>query len=135
MSMEEALITHRGGCHCGAVRFEVDAPSTLRILSCNCSRCRQLGYEHLIVPEDRFRLQKGRDHLTAYTFNTGVARHLFCATCGVQSFYVPRSRPDGYSINARCLDEGTVIAKHVESFDGQRWEESAAALTPLPDRG
>jgi hypothetical protein len=50
------------------------------------------SYLHLIVPDGRFRLLQGEDELATYTFNTGVARHLFCRTCGIKSFYVPRLR-------------------------------------------
>ena len=94
------LVAHRGGCHCGAVRFEVDAPARLLVHDCNCSICAMSGFQHLIVPGSRFRLLAGADALTEYTFNTGVARHLFCRRCGVKSFYEPRSNPDGYSVNA-----------------------------------
>ena len=117
-------VTHRGGCHCGAVRFEVDAPADIEVLECNCSRCRQIGFLHLIAPKSRFRLVSGEDVLTTYTFNTGVAKHLFCSRCGVQSYYVPRSNPDGYSVNARCLDEGTVTRMKVTPYDGQNWEHA-----------
>ena len=87
-----------------------------------------LGYLHLIVPAERFRLVTGEDALTTYTFNTGTAKHLFCSRCGVQSFYVPRSHPDGYSVNARCLDPGTVRSTRITPFDGANWEASAAGL-------
>ena len=101
------MITHSGGCHCGRVRFEVDAPAELSIDDCNCSMCARTGYLHLIVTADRFRITKGADALTTYTFNTGTAKHLFCATCGIKPFYVPRSHPDGFSVNARCIDSPT----------------------------
>lgn len=126
-----ALRTHRGGCHCGAVRFEVDAPENPTVHECNCSICSKSGYLHLIVPGARFRLLSGREQLTTYTFGTGVAQHLFCRVCGIKSFYVPRSNPDGYSINLRCLDRSTVEQVTIEPFDGQHWEQSAAALTHL----
>jgi hypothetical protein len=119
------LIRHRGGCHCGRVRFEVDAPATLEVLECDCSLCRKAGFLHLIVPKTRFRLLSGEDALTTYTFNTGVAKHLFCATCGIKSFYVPRSHPDDFSINVRCLDEGTVAGMVVTPFDGRDWSKGA----------
>jgi hypothetical protein len=125
------LVTHRGGCHCGAVRFEVDAPAELELSECNCSICRRTGYLHLIVPRSRFRLLAGRDRLTSYRFNTGTAEHLFCATCGVKSFYVPRSHPGGYSVNARCLEPGSATGSRVTPFDGARWEESAGSLRRL----
>jgi len=129
-----SLVVHRGGCHCGRVRFEVEAPAALELTECNCSMCRRAGYLHLIVPRDRFRLVSGRDALSSYRFHTGVAEHLFCATCGIKSFYVPRSHPDGISVNARCLDPGTVASQRVTPFDGAHWEESAGSLPPLDRR-
>jgi hypothetical protein len=125
------LVTHRGGCHCRRVRFEVDAPSAIEVLDCNCSVCRMSGYLHLIVPAVRFRLLTGAEELAEYTFNTGAARHLFCRHCGVKSFYVPRSHPDGFDINARCLDEGTVSAMTVTPFDDNDREAATAALAHL----
>ncbi len=126
-----ALVIHRGGCHCGAVAFEVDAPRRLVVQECNCSICRMTGYLHLIVPASRFRLLRGKEQLAEYTFNTGTARHLFCRRCGIKSFYVPRSNPDGCSVNVRCLDVATLEQVAVEPFDGQNWERSAAALEHL----
>jgi hypothetical protein len=117
------MIVHRGGCQCGRVRFEVQAPSRLPVVECNCSICAKSGYLHLIVPSSRFRLLQGEDALTTYSFNTGVAKHLFCSSCGIKSFYVPRSHPDGFSVNARCLDPGTVEGIDVEPFDGREWEK------------
>lgn len=127
-SHEDQLITHRGGCHCGRVRFEVDAPADLVVDDCNCSMCRKVGFLHLIVPRARFRLVQGQDALTTYMFGTHTARHTFCSACGIKAFYVPRSHPDGYSVNARCLDPGTARGMEVRAFDGSRWEEHVAAL-------
>jgi hypothetical protein len=128
------MVTHSGGCHCGRVRFEVEAPAELEVSECNCSMCSRTGYLHLIVPKTRFRLVSGREWLSSYRFNTGVAEHLFCSVCGVKSFYVPRSHPDGYSVNARCLDPGTVRScATVRRFDGANWEAHAAELPPLPE--
>jgi hypothetical protein len=84
--------------------------------------CSRTGYLHLIVPRDRFRLTSGEDALTTYTFNTGTARHLFCRKCGIKSFYVPRSHPDGISVNARCIDSDTVTGMTIEAIDGRHWE-------------
>ena len=124
-------ITHRGGCHCGAVRFEVRAPAHITVQHCNCSMCSKTGYMHLIVPAADFTLLSGAAQLNAYTFNTGTAKHLFCTVCGIKSFYVPRSNPDGFSINLRCLDEGTVEQVTVEDFDGRDWEAHGADLAHL----
>ncbi len=122
---------HAGGCHCGRVRFEVQAPRDIEVSECNCSICSKTGYLHLIVPKQRFRLLAGAEALTSYRFNTGVAEHLFCRHCGVKSFYVPRSHPDGISVNARCLDDGSVAGIKVSAFDGANWEQHAGELAPL----
>ncbi|HEY1461627.1 MAG TPA: GFA family protein [Casimicrobiaceae bacterium] len=118
---------HTGGCHCGRVRFDVEAPARLSVLDCNCSMCAKTGYLHLIVSKANFRLLQGGEQLTTYTFNTGVAKHLFCAVCGIKSFYVPRSHPDSYSVNARCLDNVSIEAMTIEPFDGREWEHAQAA--------
>jgi hypothetical protein len=122
------MTIHRGGCHCKRVRFEVEAPSEVEVLECNCSLCEKLGYLHLIVPKADFKLVSGADCLTSYQFNTGTAKHLFCKVCGVKSFYVPRSHPDDFSVNARCLDDGSVQMMTITPFDGQNWEDAAEAL-------
>ena len=95
--------------------------------------CTRTGFRHLIVPTERFRLVAGQDVLTTYSFNTHTAKHLFCSVCGVKPFYVPRSHPNDYSINARCLDDGTVDMLTVTPFDGQNWEEAAEELSPLTE--
>jgi hypothetical protein len=117
------VITHSGGCHCGRVRFEVQAPAEIEVLDCNCSICSKTGYLHLVVPAERFRLLSDAASLTSYQFNTGTARHLFCSVCGIKSFYVPRSHPDGYSVNARCLDAGTVTGMRTVACDGRDWDK------------
>lgn len=117
-----------GGCHCGRVRFEVDAVAPLRVLDCNCSICRMTGFLHLIVRADAFRLLRGDDALVDYRFGTGTARHLFCSHCGVKSYYVPRSHPDGYSVNARCLDGVDLATLRITPFDDGDREASMAAL-------
>ena len=130
---DQTLTTHRGGCHCGAVQFEADAPAHLVVQECNCSICAASGLLHLIVPRSRFRLLQGADALQEYTFNTGVARHLFCRHCGIKSFYVPRSNPDVYSVNARCLAPDTIASLVIEPFDGRNWEVNAGALRHLSE--
>ena len=117
------MITHTGGCHCGRVRFEVIAPARIEVAECNCSICSKIAYLHLIVPAERFKLLSGSESLATYTFNTGTAKHLFCSVCGIKSFYVPRSHPDGFSVNARCLDPGTVEAMTVMQVNGREWEK------------
>ena len=105
----------------GAVRGGYPAAAAA-VLDCNCSICRMSGYVHLQVPKPRFRLLRGEDALTTYTFNTGTAQHYFCRICGIKSFYVPRSFPEGYSINLNCLDKMQITSVMVEKFDGDNWE-------------
>lgn len=120
-------MAYSGSCHCKAITFEVECGDTVEVEDCNCSICSKFGYLHLIVPHNKFKLLSGEDNLTTYTFNTGVAKHTFCKTCGAKPFYVARSNPDGIDVNLRCLD---TKPKHITivPFDGQNWEANAASL-------
>lgn len=117
-----------GGCHCGAVRFRVRVTERIAI-DCNCSICTRKGFLHLIVGADDLVVVSGVDALTEYRFGSGTARHLFCSTCGVHPFYVPRSHPDGWSVNVRALDDDALRASFtVEPFDGRNWDASVERL-------
>ena len=118
---------YTGGCHCGAVTFEVEAPEVIEAEHCNCSICRKSGFLHLIVPLENFSLLSGRDALSTYSFNTGIAKHTFCEVCGVKPFYTPRSNPDGIAVNVNCL-EVLLSEVKVTEFDGQNWEKHAHTL-------
>lgn len=131
MSAPDGFTWRAGGCHCGAVRFEAALPEVIEAQSCNCSMCAKTGFIHIITPESRFRLLTGAWAITTYTFNTGVAKHTFCKVCGVKSFYRPRSNPDGWSLNARCLDQAEALDLRIEAFDGQNWEAHGASLAHL----
>lgn len=117
-----------GGCHCGAVRFEAEVGQTPEVLDCNCSICWKTGFLHLIVPHADFLLISGQDHLTSYRFGSGRAEHLFCRHCGIKSFYQPRSHPQAWSVNLRCLDDGHGLAPKISTFDGRNWETAAENL-------
>ena len=80
--------------------------------------------KHVVVPETQFTIISGKDNLTCYRFNTKKAKHLFCETCGVQSFYRPRSNPDGIGVNPICIDKEDLskVSFKKEVFDGQNWE-------------
>ena len=114
-------VTYEGGCHCGAVRFRV-VVNQHQVYECNCSICRKKGFLHLIVPADKFILLRGAENLSTYTFNTHIAKHFFCRTCGINSFYRPRSHPEGVSVNLRCLDGDVLADFDVIPFDGANWE-------------
>ena len=114
---------YSGGCHCGAVRFEIDAPASVEVEDCNCSMCAKSGFLHLILPLEQFKLLSGDKELTTYSFNSKVAKHTFCRVCGIKPFYIPRSNPDGIDINLRCLDTQPEAIKIIQ-FDGQNWEQN-----------
>ncbi len=128
-----ALKTHKGGCHCGRIRFEVDAPAAINATRCNCSICTMSGYLHLFVSGENFRLLQGEGAIQTYTFNTRAAKHHFCKYCGVKSFYVPRSHPDGISVNVNCLDRESIESIDEKAFDGSNWEQNIAKLSPISD--
>lgn len=117
-----------GGCHCGAVRFTAKVPDKVELLDCNCSICSLTGFLHLIVPHGDFRLLSGQDALTSYRFGTGRAEHLFCRTCGVKSFYQPRSHPDAWSVNFNAVAAPAEMQVTRRRFDGRNWEEAARTL-------
>ncbi|UTW55182.1 GFA family protein [Kordiimonas sp. SCSIO 12610] len=120
----DTKITHKGGCHCGAVKLEVQAPKDIEVLRCSCSICSMTGHLHLIVDEADFQLLEGTDAITEYRFNTKTARHLFCKKCGVKPFYKPRSHPHGWSVNLNVLDQTTFDTVKVKEFDGANWEKN-----------
>ena len=126
---------HKGDCHCGRVRFEFESAPDVVIYECNCSICDRFGFRHLIIPASAFNLLTDWSDLMLYTFNTGVARHYSCRTCCVKPFYVPRSNPDGISVNFRCVDQSGFGKVRVEPFDGLNWEQNAAALAHLSKPG
>ena len=117
-----------GGCHCRKVRFAAEVPEAVELIQCNCSICSATGFLHLIVAHRDFRLLTDENALTSYRFGTGTANHLFCATCGIKSFYQPRSHPDAWSVNWHALDDVTGLNATVIPFDGQNWEQARAAL-------
>ena len=127
------MITHYGGCHCGKVRFEVDAAADIEATKCNCSVCSMTGFLHLIVGEGNFRLLTDKANMTIYTFNTHTAKHMFCRHCGVKSFYIPRSHPDGVSVNVNCIDPATITSISSSDFDGRNWEQNISDLSPIND--
>lgn len=127
------MTKHKGGCHCGRVHFEIDAPAVVEATECNCSICHMSGYIHLFVAKSEFRLLRGEGDIKTYTFHTGVAQHYFCRHCGIKSFYVPRSHPTGYSVNVNCLDQQSIESVTVEPFDGRHWQENVAKLSRSSD--
>ncbi|MBE1300041.1 MAG: GFA family protein [Alteromonadaceae bacterium] len=119
--------TFAGSCHCGAIKFQVQADVPLEVDRCNCSICRKGGFLHLIVAKNKFELIEGKNHIQTYKFGSGIAKHTFCKHCGIKPFYIPRSNPDGVDINVNCLDEPQ-LDMQITDFDGQNWERHAHKL-------
>jgi len=123
--------TYQGGCHCGAIRFRFylnDAIENETISSCNCSMCEKTGYLHLIVAKQHFKLTSDWQELSNYQFNKKIAQHYFCKSCGIKSFYQPRSHPECWSINVRCLDGFSDINFRIKNFDGKNWEQNIHSI-------
>eukprot|EP00850_Spirogloea_muscicola_P018795 SM000176S03126 [mRNA] locus=s176:128883:129905:+ [translate_table: standard] len=122
------VVVHAGGCHCGAVRFEVEAPAALVLWDCSCSICRMRRNLHFVVPAAALHPAPGTAAaLAEYRFGTRAAVHRFCRTCGVTPFYTPRSNPDGVAVTYGCIDPGTATVACIKHFDGQKWEAAYAA--------
>jgi hypothetical protein len=114
--------TYQGGCQCGKVSYEV-ALELGEVIACNCSRCKPMGFRLAFASPDNFKLKSGADATTEYQFNKHVIHHLFCATCGVQS-YATGKRPDGadvVAINVRCLEGVDADALKVRHVDGRKF--------------
>ena len=114
---------YTGGCHCGGVKYKFKSDQSVEIWNCNCSICDMINYQHLFVKHELFELIAGEELLLEYKFESGTAKHFFCKRCGIKSFYQPRSHPEMYSINLKCVDDPPEI-KEVIYFDGINFEES-----------
>lgn len=113
-------MTYNGSCHCGAVTFTVDA-DIASAMTCNCSRCYRLGWTLAFVPSGQFVLQTGADNLTEYRFNKKQIAHLFCKTCGIESFGRGQG-PDGsetVAVNLRCLEGIDLKTLPTTEYDGK----------------
>ena len=113
--------TRKGGCHCGAVRYQVDVDLSQPAVVCNCSMCGRAGAMLAFVPAEKFTLEKGEDNLTDYQFNKHIIHHVFCRTCGIRSFARGKTpKGDMVAINVRCLDDIDVFAVQTKQVDGKR---------------
>jgi len=120
--------THKGECHCKKIQFTFKAPASVSITICNCSICNVSGFQHVFIPHEDFTLLSGESFLKSYRFGSRKAQHMFCTECGVKSFYQPRSHPDKYSINYRCIKKGTLSIQNTIKFDGKNWEKNINSL-------
>ena len=106
-----------GGCHCGEVKFSFLSEESVEIWKCNCSICDMLDYEHLFIKHDLLKIISGKDSIEEYLFKTETAKHFFCKLCGIKSFYQPRSHPDAFSVNLKCVENPPEVHEIIH-FDG-----------------
>lgn len=120
---------YHGSCHCGTVRFEVNAQIN-KVVDCNCSICTKKGALHHRVAAEQFKLIAGENSLGLYQFDSKEAKHYFCKNCGIHSFSYPRIAPDEISVNVRCLDDFDLKTEQFKTikFDGRNWEQAAAKI-------
>jgi hypothetical protein len=114
--------TYQGGCHCGAVAYEVET-DLASVMECNCSHCSKKGFLLSFVPAAQFKLLAGEDALTEYRFHKKQIAHVFCPTCGVQSFGRGKG-PDGAEmrmINVRCLEGVDPATLTITQVDGKSY--------------
>jgi hypothetical protein len=107
-----------GQCHCGGISFRFYSEDSVEIWKCNCSICEPLDYEHLFIKHDDFTIINGEELISEYSFGTKKAKHLFCKKCGIKSFYQPRSHPDSYSVNLKCIKNPPEVT-NIVYFDGK----------------
>ena len=125
------MITHLGSCHCKQIQFEVIGKNNIQVLDCSCSICSIVNYKHYVVDKSQFKLLKGKKYISTYTFNTKVAKHMFCKICGIKSFYIPRSHPDSISINLNCINSKTINKVKIIKFDGKHWKKNINKIKSL----
>jgi hypothetical protein len=112
--------TYTGGCHCGNVRYEVQAELT-QVISCNCSMCSKRASLLSFVPATQFTLLSGEESLTDYQFNKKIIHHLFCSICGIGSFGrgIGPNGVEMVALNVRCLDDVDLSTLTITPYDGK----------------
>lgn len=114
--------TWTGGCHCGAVRFEVDLDLAQPVGRCNCTLCTKRGGTGAIVKPEAFRLLAGADGLGDYAWGAKVSRMSFCRACGIHVFGrgdMPQLGGAYVSVNVNCIDDVDPATLKVVYWDGR----------------
>lgn len=109
---------YRGSCHCGAVRFTVEAEPG-EMTTCDCTLCAKKNALMIKVPDVALTLVAGAEFLAEYRWNTGVARHHFCRSCGVYTFHRKRADPLSFGVNVFCLDGFDPAGLPIRRTDGR----------------
>ena len=127
---------HTGQCHCGAVRFQVEADLEGGVGRCNCSICNKIGATSKIVKPAEFKLLTDESALSSYEWGAKISRRFFCPTCGVHCFgrgHLAEVGGDYVSINVNALDGVDPNTLKVDYWDGRHdnWH-AGPRNTPWP---
>ena len=125
-----------GGCHCGAVRYEVDGEALTHAL-CHCTDCRRHAGAPMVgwtmYPSAALKVTKGTPKV--YASSADGRRH-FCGDCGTGLFYVNTAMlPDIIDVQSATYDDPDLIpaSVHIQVAERIRWMERAHEL-PMFDR-
>lgn len=111
-------MTHRGSCHCGQVRFEVQGEFD-SVIECNCTHCSRKGYLLWFVGGDDLKVLEQPATLPTYLFNKHVIRHHFCPNCGCAPFATGENQgKPTVAINIRCLEDVDLTTVKRVPWDG-----------------
>lgn len=130
----QATKQHTGGCHCGAVRFEVELDLAAGGTMCNCTVCTKIASVGAIVTPSAFVLVSGEDSLSTYEWGGKIGQRKFCKHCGVHCFapgHLDVLGGDYVSVNLNCLDDFDLSAAKLAYWDGRHnnWQ---AGPRPAP---
>jgi hypothetical protein len=113
---------YSGSCHCGEIKFNVEAPEDIDLFECNCSICYKQGALNIRVNKNNFKLLSNIDNITEYQFHTKTATYYFCKICGVSPFHIPRKDPETImSVNFRCIDNASIDLRKITKVNGKEW--------------
>ncbi len=131
--------TYKGGCHCGAVRYEVDLNLQAGTMRCNCSICTKMRNWMAMAKPEQFRLLAGEGELGDYQFGGRRIHHLFCRRCGIHSFGwgdLPEMGGKIYAVQLACLENAEpaeLVAAPIIYIDGRNdnWTQPPAETRHL----
>jgi hypothetical protein len=134
------LETYTAGCHCGAVRFEVDLDLGNGTGKCNCTFCAKARLWTVKSKPENFRLLCDEAEMVDYQLTNHVAHHLFCRRCGIRPYEwvdIPNMTGEKYvNINVACLDcvdIDALLAAPISYYDGlhDNWGSTPAEVRHL----